>query len=84
MQSVCLREVGVNMTGSSDEETTLIGLTFGGYLWSKVIHKDQSILLLSPLVFSRASTFLTLKIPLLNANDRCKFLTISTDTMHEV
>ncbi|GLU16093.1 hypothetical protein SLE2022_325430 [Rubroshorea leprosula] len=36
MQSVCLKEVGVNMTGSSDEETTLIGLTFGGYLRSKI------------------------------------------------
>ncbi|GLT93728.1 hypothetical protein SLE2022_115050 [Rubroshorea leprosula] len=36
MQSVCLKEAGVKMTGSSEEETTLIGLTFGGYLRSKI------------------------------------------------
>ncbi|KAJ8773311.1 hypothetical protein K2173_028488 [Erythroxylum novogranatense] len=36
MQSVCLKEAGVNASGSSEEETTLIGLTFGGYLRSKI------------------------------------------------
>ena len=36
MQSVCLKEAGVNASGSMEEETTLIGLTFGGYLRSKV------------------------------------------------
>ncbi|XP_050235438.1 ubiquitin carboxyl-terminal hydrolase 16 [Mercurialis annua] len=36
MQSVCLKETGVNGSGSSEEETTLIGLTFGGYLRSKI------------------------------------------------
>ncbi|KAG8632826.1 hypothetical protein MANES_18G059900v8 [Manihot esculenta] len=36
MQSVCLKEAGVNAVGSFDEETTLIGLTFGGYLRSKI------------------------------------------------
>ena len=38
MQSVCLKEAGVNAMDSFAEETTLIGLTFGGYLHSKVIH----------------------------------------------
>lgn len=37
MQSVCLKEVGVTVSGSLEEETTLIGLTFGGCLRSKVI-----------------------------------------------
>ncbi|THG07069.1 hypothetical protein TEA_016314 [Camellia sinensis var. sinensis] len=36
MQSVCLKEAGVNASGSLEEETTLIGLTFGGYLRSKI------------------------------------------------
>ncbi|KAF5740157.1 Ubiquitin-specific protease 16 putative isoform 1 [Tripterygium wilfordii] len=36
MQSVCLLEAGVSTTGSPEEETTLIGLTFGGYLRSKI------------------------------------------------
>ena len=36
MQSVCLKEAGVNASGSLEEETSLIGLTFGGYLRSKV------------------------------------------------
>ncbi|KAA8538172.1 hypothetical protein F0562_027780 [Nyssa sinensis] len=35
MQSNCLKEAGVNASTSS-EETTLIGLTFGGYLRSKI------------------------------------------------
>jgi hypothetical protein len=38
MQSVCLKEAGVNAMDSFAEETTLIGLTFGGYLHSKVMH----------------------------------------------
>lgn len=37
MQSVCLMEAGVNASGSLEEDTTLMGLTFGGYLRSKVI-----------------------------------------------
>ena len=37
MQSVCLMEAGVNALGSLVEDTTLMGLTFGGYLRSKVI-----------------------------------------------
>ncbi|KAF3447235.1 hypothetical protein FNV43_RR12415 [Rhamnella rubrinervis] len=36
MQSVCLKEAGVNTSSSLGEETTLIGLTFGGYLRSKI------------------------------------------------
>lgn len=36
MQSTCLQEAGVNASGSLLEETTLLGLTFGGYLRSKI------------------------------------------------
>ncbi|XP_059631261.1 ubiquitin carboxyl-terminal hydrolase 17-like isoform X2 [Cornus florida] len=36
MQSVCLKEAGVKASGSLEEESTLIGLTFGGYLRSKI------------------------------------------------
>lgn len=36
MQSVCIKESEVNASGPLEEETTLIGLTFGGYLRSKV------------------------------------------------
>ncbi|XP_022773089.1 LOW QUALITY PROTEIN: ubiquitin carboxyl-terminal hydrolase 17-like [Durio zibethinus] len=36
MQSVCLKEFGVVSSGCLEEETTLIGLTFGGYLRSKI------------------------------------------------
>lgn len=36
MQSICLREAGVSASGSFEEETTLVGLMFGGYLRSKV------------------------------------------------
>ncbi|XVF39624.1 hypothetical protein PTKIN_Ptkin01aG0048800 [Pterospermum kingtungense] len=36
MQSVCLTEARVGSSGCSEEETTLIGLTFGGYLRSKI------------------------------------------------
>ncbi|XP_020548231.1 ubiquitin carboxyl-terminal hydrolase 16 isoform X2 [Sesamum indicum] len=37
MQFVCLKEAGVHVAGGSlDEETTLLGLTFGGYLQSKI------------------------------------------------
>lgn len=38
MQSVCLMEAGVNASRSLKEETTLVGLTFGGYLRSKVMY----------------------------------------------
>lgn len=34
MQSICLEEAGI--AGQLDEESTLVGLTFGGYLRSKV------------------------------------------------
>lgn len=37
MQSVCLAAKGIKRSVSLHEETTLIGLTFGGYLRSKVI-----------------------------------------------
>lgn len=37
MQSDCLREIGRRPSGSLEEETTLIGLAFGGYLRSKII-----------------------------------------------
>ena len=37
MHSVCLKEARVNALDSFEEETTLLGLTFGGYLRSKVI-----------------------------------------------
>ncbi|KNA03785.1 hypothetical protein SOVF_205740 [Spinacia oleracea] len=36
MQSICLQEAGVNSSVSLHEETTLLGLTFGGYLRSKI------------------------------------------------
>lgn len=36
MQSVCLKEARVSEPSSLEEETTLIGLTFGGYLRSKI------------------------------------------------
>lgn len=36
MQSVCIKEAGVNASGPLVDETTLIGLTFGGYLRSKI------------------------------------------------
>ncbi|XP_028777759.1 ubiquitin carboxyl-terminal hydrolase 16 isoform X2 [Neltuma alba] len=36
MQLACLTEAGINSSGSSEEETTLMGLTFGGYLRSKI------------------------------------------------
>ncbi|KAJ6335437.1 hypothetical protein OIU78_012132 [Salix suchowensis] len=36
MHSVCLKEAGVNALDSFEEETTLLGLTFGGYLRSKI------------------------------------------------
>ncbi|KAI3508869.1 hypothetical protein L1887_23889 [Cichorium endivia] len=36
LQSVCLKEAGTNSSNSLEEETTLIGLTFGGYLRSKI------------------------------------------------
>ncbi|XP_024450971.2 ubiquitin carboxyl-terminal hydrolase 16 isoform X2 [Populus trichocarpa] len=36
MQSVCLKEARVNAVDSFEEEATLIGLTFGGYLRSKI------------------------------------------------
>ncbi|KAK6130672.1 hypothetical protein DH2020_035574 [Rehmannia glutinosa] len=36
MQLVCLKEAGVKLPTSLDEETTLLGLTFGGYLQSKI------------------------------------------------
>ncbi|KAG4402510.1 hypothetical protein GLYMA_02G213400v4 [Glycine max] len=36
MQSVCLMESGDNMSDSLKEETNLMGLTFGGYLQSKI------------------------------------------------
>ncbi|GMI89653.1 hypothetical protein HRI_002634700 [Hibiscus trionum] len=36
MQSVCLKEAGVVSSSCLEEESTLIGLTFGGYLRSKI------------------------------------------------
>ncbi|XP_023524046.1 ubiquitin carboxyl-terminal hydrolase 16-like [Cucurbita pepo subsp. pepo] len=36
MQSLCCMESGVSPSGSWEEETTLVGLTFGGYLLSKI------------------------------------------------
>ncbi|KAG2698777.1 hypothetical protein I3760_07G164200 [Carya illinoinensis] len=36
MQSVCLKEAELDASGSQEEETTLIGLAFGGYLRSKI------------------------------------------------
>lgn len=36
MQSVCLMEAGVKASGSLEEDTTLMGLSFGGYLRSKI------------------------------------------------
>lgn len=36
MQSICLKEAGARTSGTLNEETTLIGLTFGGYLRSKI------------------------------------------------
>ncbi|KAK8597078.1 hypothetical protein V6N13_001708 [Hibiscus sabdariffa] len=36
MQSDCLKEAGLHSSGCLEEETTLVGLTFGGYLRSKI------------------------------------------------
>ncbi|KAL6527283.1 ubiquitin-specific protease [Orobanche gracilis] len=36
MQLVCLKDAGVNVPSSLNEDTTLVGLTFGGYLQSKI------------------------------------------------
>ncbi|XP_023748529.1 ubiquitin carboxyl-terminal hydrolase 17 [Lactuca sativa] len=36
LQSACLKEAGIKSSNSLEEETTLIGLTFGGYLRSKI------------------------------------------------
>ncbi|KAE8701723.1 Ubiquitin carboxyl-terminal hydrolase 17 [Hibiscus syriacus] len=36
MQSECLKEAGVHSSGCLEEETTLVGLIFGGYLRSKI------------------------------------------------
>ncbi|MCD7460699.1 ubiquitin-specific protease [Datura stramonium] len=36
MQSICLKEAGATAPGSFEEETSLMGLTFGGYLRSKI------------------------------------------------
>lgn len=45
MQSVCLKEFGAK--GKIAEETTLIGLTFGGYLRSKVVHYFDGTLIIT-------------------------------------
>ncbi|KAK5824115.1 Ubiquitin carboxyl-terminal hydrolase 16 -like protein [Gossypium arboreum] len=37
MQFDCLKKAGVRSSGCSEEETTLIGLTFGGFLRSKIM-----------------------------------------------
>ena len=37
MQSICSMEAQVSRSGPMEEETTLIGFTFGGYLLSKVV-----------------------------------------------
>lgn len=37
MQSVCVMECGVDASDALKEQTNLVGLTFGGYLRSKVI-----------------------------------------------
>lgn len=37
MQSICLAEAKESVSGHLEEETTLIGLTFGGFLRSKVM-----------------------------------------------
>ncbi|GAB4861347.1 ubiquitin-specific protease [Ancistrocladus abbreviatus] len=39
MQSICLQEAGVGKSSTLEEETTLVGLTFGGYLRSKITCK---------------------------------------------
>ncbi|GMH00244.1 hypothetical protein Nepgr_002083 [Nepenthes gracilis] len=36
MQSICLQEAGVSKSSPLEEETTLMGLTFGGYFRSKI------------------------------------------------
>ncbi|KAL8199719.1 hypothetical protein R6Q57_013287 [Mikania cordata] len=36
LQSVCLKEIGINTTNYLEQETTLVGLTFSGYLRSKI------------------------------------------------
>ncbi|CAA0809150.1 Ubiquitin carboxyl-terminal hydrolase 16 [Striga hermonthica] len=36
MQIVCLKDAGINAPAPLDEDTTLLGLTFGGYLQSKI------------------------------------------------
>lgn len=43
MQSVCLKEA--RAAGPLAEETTLVGLTFGGYLHSKVVQNSDATLM---------------------------------------
>lgn len=44
MHSVCLKEAGSYAVGLLAEETTLIRLTFGGYLLSKVVFLEKLFL----------------------------------------
>lgn len=51
MQSVCLKDA--RAAGPLAEETSLVGLTFGGYLHSKVVHNfDTSLMSMYSLNFS--------------------------------
>lgn len=59
MQSVCIKEAGAK--GPLAEETTLIGLTFGGYLRSKVVHDFDGATMIS--------FFLEIMLHLLVVND---------------
>lgn len=43
MQSVCLKEAGVNAEAPMAEETTLMQLIFGGYLRSKVFQWSSGV-----------------------------------------
>lgn len=87
MQSICLKEAGLASSGCLEEETTLIGLTFGGYLRSKVKTKTN-------LFFGHAFSSLSLSraLEVLFASRVCvkmqmmhvDLLLFSADKVHEV
>lgn len=63
MQSVCIQEVRVKGSGPLEEETTIIGLTFGGYLRSKVLartsHRYQVVVLIEKFLWLVFHSFCT-------------------------
>ena len=71
MQSVCLKDA--RASGPLAEETSLVGLTFGGYLHSKVFHNfDVSLMSMYSLnlfLFDGHEVILTFAVLLSNYHD---------------